>query len=117
MEYKAKCVFAGTFDPPTIGHKAMIEDCLQMFGETVVAVMVNPGKTPLFTKEERAEMLRPPVHRLSAFFGHAVRPFFCRRGGPVPVPTGSPYWPACTSLFFSAIIRCRQSSASESPPI
>mgnify|MGYP005789785445 FL=1 len=58
MEYKAKCVFAGTFDPPTIGHKAMIEDCLQMFGKTVVAVMVNPGKTPLFTKEERAEMLR-----------------------------------------------------------
>lgn len=53
-----KCVFAGTFDPPTVGHKAMIEDCLSMFGDVVVAVMVNPGKTPLFSEGERAEMLR-----------------------------------------------------------
>ena len=53
-----KCVFAGTFDPPTLGHKAMVEDCLQLFDEVVLAVMVNPTKAPYFTVEERMEMLR-----------------------------------------------------------
>ena len=53
-----KCVFAGTFDPPTLGHKAMVEDCLQLFDEVVLAVMLNPAKTPCFTAEERVEMLR-----------------------------------------------------------
>ena len=38
-----KCVFAGTFDPPTRGHKATIEDCLRLFDEVTVAVMVWPG--------------------------------------------------------------------------
>ena len=54
---KKKCVFAGTFDPPTLGHKAIVEDCLQMFDEVVLAVMLNPAKTPCFTAEERVEML------------------------------------------------------------
>ena len=52
-----KCVFAGTFDPPTLGHEALIKDCLKMFDEVVVAVMVNPAKEPCFTVEERKEML------------------------------------------------------------
>ena len=53
---KKKCVFAGTFDPPTLGHKAIIEDCLKIFDEVVVAIMVNPIKTPYFTVDERKEM-------------------------------------------------------------
>lgn len=56
-EQKRKCVFAGTFDPPTLGHKATIEDCLQLFDEVVVAIMVNPSKQPCFSVEERNEML------------------------------------------------------------
>ena len=54
-----KCVFAGTFDPPTLGHKALIEDCLTLFDEVAAAVMVNPGKQPYFTEKQREEMLRP----------------------------------------------------------
>ena len=42
IENKKKCVFAGTFDPPTLGHQAMIEDCLKLFDEVVVAIMVPP---------------------------------------------------------------------------
>ena len=53
-----KCVFAGTFDPPTLGHKALIEDCLTLFDEVAAAVMVNPGKQPYFTEKQREEMLR-----------------------------------------------------------
>lgn len=52
-----KCVFAGTFDPPTLGHKSVIEECLKIFDEVVVAIMVNPMKTPCFSVEERKEML------------------------------------------------------------
>ena len=55
---KRKCVFAGTFDPPTLGHKALIESCLTLFDEVVVAVMVNPDNKPCFTVEERLKMLR-----------------------------------------------------------
>lgn len=54
---KKKCVFAGTFDPPTLGHKAIVEDCLKIFDEVVVAILVNPTKQPCFTVEERKEML------------------------------------------------------------
>ena len=52
-----KCIFAGTFDPPTLGHKALIGECLKLFDEVVVAMMVNPQKQPYFTLEEREEML------------------------------------------------------------
>ena len=55
---KRSCLFAGTFDPPTLGHKALVEECLTLFDEVVVAILVNPLKTPCFTVEQRAEMLR-----------------------------------------------------------
>ena len=48
-----KCVFAGSFDPPTSGHKDVIEKCLKIFDEVVVAIMVNPKKTPFLSVEER----------------------------------------------------------------
>ena len=54
---KTKCVFAGSFDPPTLGHKATVTDCLKLFDEVVVALMVNPAKAPCFTVEQRLEML------------------------------------------------------------
>ncbi len=53
-----KCVFAGTFDPPTTGHKRIVADCLKIFDEVVVAVMVNTDKVPLFTEEERVSLLK-----------------------------------------------------------
>jgi pantetheine-phosphate adenylyltransferase len=52
-----KCIFAGTFDPPTLGHKALIDECLKLFDEVVLAIMVNPQKQPYFTLEQREIML------------------------------------------------------------
>ncbi|MBR2442624.1 MAG: pantetheine-phosphate adenylyltransferase [Clostridia bacterium] len=52
-----KCIFAGTFDPPTLGHKALVEECLKLFDEVAVAIMVNPAKSPCFTLEQRKKML------------------------------------------------------------
>lgn len=54
---RKKCIFAGTFDPPTLGHKALMDECLKLFDEVVVAIMVNPQKQPYFTLEQREKML------------------------------------------------------------
>ncbi|MBE5744700.1 MAG: pantetheine-phosphate adenylyltransferase [Clostridiales bacterium] len=56
MKEKKKCVFAGTFDPPTLGHKATVEDSLKLFDEVVIALLVNPQKQPYFTLQQREEM-------------------------------------------------------------
>ena len=74
MKSLKKCVFAGTFDPPTLGHKSMIEECLKLFDEVVVAILVNPDKKPYFTIEQRKEMLAldfegEPRLRILAFEG------------------------------------------------
>ncbi len=52
-----KCVFAGTFDPPTLGHKDTIDEALAIFDEVVVAILINPNKEPTFSLEERGKML------------------------------------------------------------
>ena len=52
-----KCVFAGTFDPPTTGHKNVIDTCLEIFDEVVVGVGINTAKTPMFSAEERKALL------------------------------------------------------------
>lgn len=53
-----KCVYAGTFDPPTNGHKYVIDTCLKIFGEVVVAVMVNPSKSALLSECDREKLLK-----------------------------------------------------------
>ena len=57
MKEIKKCVFAGTFDPPTLGHQSLIEECLKIFDEVVVAILVNPAKSPCFTLQQRQDML------------------------------------------------------------
>lgn len=53
-----KCVFAGTFDPPTIGHRKIVGECLKIFDTAVVAVMINPDKKTLLSEEQRIELLQ-----------------------------------------------------------
>lgn len=53
-----KCVFAGTFDPLTKGHEFVIEKCLLSFDQVVVAIGENKDKTPLFSLEERKQMMQ-----------------------------------------------------------
>jgi len=51
-------IYPGTFDPPTNGHLDLIQRGSAIFDELVVAVLRNSEKTPLFSVEERVEMLR-----------------------------------------------------------
>ena len=53
-----KCLFAGTFDPPTLGHKDIVLKCLEIFDEVIVAILINPNKRPLFSEEKRLSMLK-----------------------------------------------------------
>ena len=53
-----KALYPGTFDPPTNGHVDLIQRGAKIFDRLVVAILVNPVKNPLFTVEERVEMLR-----------------------------------------------------------
>ncbi len=55
---KKIAIYPGTFDPLTNGHIDIIERALKIFDELIVAVAHNPHKNPLFTVEERLEMLK-----------------------------------------------------------
>ena len=51
-------VFPGSFDPVTNGHLDLIKRSAAMFDKLIVGVLVNIGKVPLFSLEERVEMLK-----------------------------------------------------------
>ena len=51
-------VYPGSFDPITNGHCDIIRRGLRLFDKVIVAIAVNGTKSPLFTIEERLEMLR-----------------------------------------------------------
>src|SRR5579863_1818763 len=53
-----KALYPGTFDPPTNGHIDLIQRGSKLFQHLTVAILKNPVKNPLFTLEERVEMLR-----------------------------------------------------------
>jgi len=50
-------LYPGTFDPPTNGHVDLIQRGAKIFDHLTVAILINPVKNPLFTVEERVEML------------------------------------------------------------
>ena len=51
-------IYPGTFDPLTNGHLSIIKRALKIFDKLVVAILINPNKSPLFTLEERISMLK-----------------------------------------------------------
>jgi pantetheine-phosphate adenylyltransferase len=70
-------VYPGSFDPITNGHLDLIERGSRMFNRLIVSILRNDSKQPLFSVEERMEMLREVVHvypnvEVSAFDGLLV---------------------------------------------
>ena len=53
-----KAVYPGSFDPMTYGHLDVIKRAAPMFDELIVAVLNNKGKSPLFSVEERVNILK-----------------------------------------------------------
>lgn len=58
-------IYPGTFDPITLGHLDIIERSVSIFEEVVVAVGRNIGKQPMFSVEERIEMIEKTTAHLS----------------------------------------------------
>ena len=54
-------VYPGSFDPFTLGHLDILERATGIFDKVIVAVLQNPNKSPLFSVEERIEMIRESV--------------------------------------------------------
>jgi pantetheine-phosphate adenylyltransferase len=57
-------VCPGSFDPVTLGHIDVFERTAAQFDEVVVAVLVNPSKSGMFTVEERIELIRESTTHL-----------------------------------------------------
>ena len=55
---KRVAIYPGSFDPVTNGHIDILERGLKLFDKIIVAILLNPGKDPLFTVEERIHMLK-----------------------------------------------------------
>lgn len=54
-------IYPGTFDPVTCGHLDVLREASSLFDRVVGAVGINPGKVPLFSFEERANLLRQAI--------------------------------------------------------
>ena len=54
----SRAVFPGSFDPITNGHLDIIQRGLSVFDDVTIAILKNPEKQPLFTVEERVEIIR-----------------------------------------------------------
>ncbi len=52
-----RAIYPGSFDPVTNGHLDVIERAVKLFDEVVVAVAVNSQKQPLFSIEQRLDLL------------------------------------------------------------
>ena len=65
-------IYPGSFDPVTRGHEDIIRRSLVFTDKIIVAVAVNPSKVPLFTLEERIDLLQQVLGR---FTGVEIRSF------------------------------------------
>lgn len=54
-------IYPGSFDPITSGHLNIIQRAANIFDRLIVCVMVNPSKNPMFSKDERVELIQRVV--------------------------------------------------------
>ena len=57
-------IYPGTFDPITLGHADIIRRGAKLVDRLILGVTTNPSKNPMFTFDERCEMVRAEVDRL-----------------------------------------------------
>lgn len=65
MAQRVMAIYPGSFDPITYGHLDLIERGSKIFDELIVAILRNPEKEPLFSLEERVEMLQEVTQHCS----------------------------------------------------
>ena len=60
-----RAIYPGSFDPITLGHLDLIQRSCEIFDEVVVGVLYNRSKQPLFTVQERIEMIQEVTKKFS----------------------------------------------------
>ena len=65
-------VYPGTFDPITVGHTDIIGRATRVVDHLIVGVATNAGKGPLFSPEDRAEMVRAEAEALEVNHGATI---------------------------------------------
>ena len=68
-------LYPGTFDPITNGHTDIIGRAVKLVDRLVIGVAINIGKEPMFTLEERVELVREETRRLFPNAEIVVEPF------------------------------------------
>ena len=58
---KVTAIYPGTFDPITNGHLDIIARAAKLYDKVIVAVALNKGKTPLFSVDERVDLVRAVI--------------------------------------------------------
>jgi len=64
MKKKRIALYPGTFDPVTFGHIDIMRRALKLFDQVIVAVALNPNKSPLFCLEERVHFIKDATKKL-----------------------------------------------------
>ena len=54
----SRAMYPGTFDPFTNGHNDLVRRACRIFDKVVIAIAANPGKAPLFTLEQRVDLVQ-----------------------------------------------------------
>jgi pantetheine-phosphate adenylyltransferase len=84
-------LFPGSFDPPTKGHEDLIRRSLALADRVLVAVAANSAKQPLFTVEQRLDMLRAAIGaepRITVQTFEGLLADFAKRAGAAVVVRG-----------------------------
>ncbi|MBE9228640.1 pantetheine-phosphate adenylyltransferase [Phormidium sp. LEGE 05292] len=58
-------IYPGSFDPITLGHLDVISRGSKLFERVIVAVLQNPSKSPLFTMQERIDLIQQSISHIS----------------------------------------------------
>ena len=60
-----KAIYPGTFDPITVGHLDIVKRACSMFDEITIAVAKSASKTPMFSHEQRIDMVKATTKEFS----------------------------------------------------
>lgn len=85
------CIYPGTFDPITYGHLDVLARAINLFDHVTIAIAGNATKGPLFSSEQRIEMIKPNIAQfpnvsVSSFDGLMVE--FAMNHGAIAVIRG-----------------------------
>ena len=84
-------IYPGSFDPVTSGHLNIIRRAASIFDKLIICVMVNAGKSPMFTLDERVELIRrvtDDIHNVEVDSSNELLADYARRKGSCVIVKG-----------------------------